>query len=416
MRRLRASSSSAHASHSTSRGRSGFYAWTVGESAASATGYPHRVLVVGLGGMGSSAAAELARRGRSVLGFDRYAPVHDRGSSHGKIRLIRQAYFEDPAYVPMLFRAYERWRDLESLTGRDLLRETGGLMIGPPASRTVVGSRTSAEQWGIAHELLSPGDVARRWPTFTLARDDVALYERHAGFVAPEATVDAQLELARGSGAELHFEEPVLGWTVEAAGVEVTTAGGRYRGSHLVVAAGAWAPRLLEELGLPLAVERHVQFWLEPKDRIERYLPTRHPVFVWEDSLGTQAYGFPATDGQARSVKVALFRDGTPADPGTLQRRVAPVEAERLLAFLASRIPGLGPKVHDAVPCMYTTSPDMHFVLGFAPGEPRVVVCSPCSGHGFKFVPVIGEIVADLVENGASRFDLSLFDPSRFAP
>jgi sarcosine oxidase len=373
-------------------------------------------IIIGLGGMGSAAAAELAARGRRVLGIERFSPAHDRGSSHGGSRIIRQAYFEDPAYVPLLLRAYERWRELEAAAGVSLLTETGGLMIGPPTSRTVAGSVASARQWELDHELLSADEVARRWPTFMPARDDVALYEPRAGFVRPEATVAAQVELARGFGAQLRFGEPVLGWEVSDGGVEVTTDRDRYRAARLVLAPGAWAPQVMARFGLPLTVERHVQFWLRSRVPIERFAPARHPIYIWEDHAGTQVYGFPALGGAAEGVKAAFFRRGVSTTADELQRGVAPGEAVPLLDFLSTRLPALGPGVCAAVACLYTTAPDEHFVLGSVGGYERVVICSPCSGHGFKFVPVIGEMVADLVEFGGTRFDISRFDPARFAP
>jgi sarcosine oxidase len=373
------------------------------------------VAVVGLGGMGSAAAAELAARGSDVLGIERFGVAHDLGSSHGGSRIIRQAYFEDPAYVPLVVRAHERWRELEAATGARLLTETGGLMLGPRSCKTVAGSLASAERWGLDHELLDAADIARRWPTLTPAASDVGLYEARAGVVRPEATVAAQVGLARERGAELHFNEVVTGWRTTSSGIEVATEGSLYRARRIVLAPGAWAPQVLAELDLPLAVERHVQFWLRPTVPIERFSPERQPVYVWEDSKGAQVYGFPALGSGRDGVKAAFFRNGTPALADAMPRTVDPDEVTPLLEFLRSRIPTLGPGVCAAVACMYTTTPDEHFVLGFPQGETRVVVCSPCSGHGFKFVPVIGEVVADLVDSGGTRFDISLFDPGRFS-
>lgn len=373
------------------------------------------VAVVGLGGMGSAVAAELARRKVRVLGVERHQPAHGFGSSHGRTRRIAQVYPEHPAYVPLLLRAYERWRELEAAASVALLYETGGLMIGPEASHVVSRGLASARRFGLEHELLGPGEVTRRWPTFTPGAHDVALYEPHAGYVLPEATVRAQVRLAQARGATLRFGEEVRGWDLGAAGVELETTARSYRAERLVVAAGAWAERMLRPFGVPLRVERLVQFWLQPSVPIERFAPARHPVYVWEAPDGVQVYGFPATGGAHEGVKVAFSHHGTHADPDDLRRTVDPSEVEPLLDFLADRRPGLGPGVVSALPCMYTITPDQDFVLGFAPGEPRVFICSPCSGHGFKFVPVVGEVVADLLETGRSRFDLTIFDPGRFA-
>jgi sarcosine oxidase len=373
------------------------------------------VIVVGLGGMGSAVAAELAGRNRRVLAFERHGPAHSFGSSHGQSRRIGQVYPEDPAYVPLLLRSYERWRELETLASVDLLYETGGLMIGSERSQLVTKGLASAEHWGIEHEVLEADEVMSRWPTLTPASGDVALFERHAGFVRPEATVEAQIRLAHERGAQLRFGHDVLGWDVTGSGVEVGTGSGRYQAERLVLAAGPWAGRLMRPFGIPFHVERHVQFWFEPSVPIERFAPDRQGVYVWEAEDGTQAYGFPATGSRTEGVKAAFSHSGTAADPDDLRRTVDPGEARPLLDFLARRVPGLGPGVVAAVPCMYTVTPDSHFVVGLAPGEPRIVLCSPCSGHGFKFVPVVGEIVADLLQHGKSGLDITLFDPARFA-
>ncbi len=316
--------------------------------------------------------------------------------------------------MPLLLRAYQLWRELEATTGAQLLTVTGGLMIGPQGSRTISGSLASAKAWGLDYELLDSGEIAHRWPTLSPGPGDVALYETNAGFVRPEATVAAQVALARHHGAELHFNEVVTGWGTTTAGVEVVTERDRYLAARLVLAPGAWAPQILARLGLPFTVERHVQFWLRPTVPIERFFPEVQPIYIWESSEGTQAYGFPALGGGIDGVKAALFRAGAPAGPDDLRRIVDPEEAAPLLEFLGSRLPALGPKISAAVACMYTTTPDEHFVLGFAQGDERVVICSPCSGHGFKFVPVVGEVTSDLVTAGGTHLDISLFDPSRF--
>ena len=224
----------------------------------------HDVIVIGLGGMGSAAAAHLAARGQRVLGLERFGPAHDRGSSHGGSRIIRQSYFEDPAYVPLLLRAYELWRELEADSGADLMTLTGGLYFGRPDSPTVAGSLRSSRQWDLPHELLDAAEIRRRFPTMTPADDEVGLYEADAGLVRPEATVAAHLALAGQRGADLRFDEPVLDWSTTADGVRVTTAAGTYTAGRLVICPGAWAPELLADLGVPLTVERQVLYWFRP--------------------------------------------------------------------------------------------------------------------------------------------------------
>lgn len=373
------------------------------------------VIVVGLGGMGSAAAYHIARRGQRVLGLERFGPAHDRGSSHGGSRVIRQAYFEDPAYVPLLLRAYELWERLGRDSGEEVLTRTGGLMLGAADSRTVSGSRLSAEQWGLPHEMLTSAQVRSRFPTLTPRADEVALYEERAGFVRPEATVSAHLRLAERAGAELRFSDPVSGWEAlpGGAGVRVRTASGVYEAASLVLCPGAWAPELLSELGVPLTVERQVQHWWEPVDGAEPFLSDRHPVYVWEDRQGTQIYGFPAFEGRDGGVKVAFFRNGSACTPETLDRAVYSSEIAAMRAHLVDRVPSLPGRHLRALPCMYTTTPDEHFVLARHPRRAATTVACGFSGHGFKFVPVVGEILADLAVDGASRHPIDLFDPAR---
>src|SRR3954454_10769406 len=219
------------------------------------------VIVVGLGGMGSAAARHLAARGQRVLGLERFTPAHDRGSSHSGARIVRQAYLEDPAYVPLLLRAYELWEQAGKEADADLLTRTGALYLGPPGSAAVAGSLASARQWGLPHEVLDAAAVRDRFPTLTPQPGDVGVFEERAGYVRPEAAVAVHLELAARDGAELRFDEQVEFWSTSVAAVVVSTASRPYTAGTLVLAPGAWAPRLLADLGLPLAVDRQVQYW-----------------------------------------------------------------------------------------------------------------------------------------------------------
>jgi sarcosine oxidase len=380
----------------------------------------HDVIVAGLGGMGSAAAYHLAARGARVLGLERFGPAHSLGSSHGGSRIIRQSYFEGPAYVPLLLRAYELWEALAADSGRDLIMLTGGLMAGHPETRTVSGSRLSAEQWGLPHEMLTAAEIRRRFPTLTPAADEVALYERRAGFVRPEETVAAHLGLAGRAGAQLRFREPVLRWETlpGGRGVRVATAQGTYTAGHLVVCPGAWAPGLLGDLGVAFTVERQVQFWFEPTGGTGPFTPGRHPVYIWEyadpaEGGTSQIYGFPAVDGPGGGAKVAFFRRGVPCTPDGVDRTVHPPEVATMAAHLAPRIPALPGRFLRGEPCLYTTTADEHFVIAPHPAHEAVTVACGFSGHGFKFVPVVGEILADLALDGATRHPIELFDPKR---
>lgn len=373
------------------------------------------VIVVGLGGMGSAAAYHLAARGRRVLGLERFGPAHNRGSSHGGSRITRQSYFEDPAYVPLLLRGYELWEALATDSGRDVITLTGGLMMGQPDSLAVAGSRRSAELWGLPHEILDAAQIRRRFPTLAARDGEVALYERMAGFVRPEATVAAHLQLASMAGADLRFNQPVEAWQAlpGGAGVRVLTGDGAYTADRLVICPGAWAPRLLSDLGVPLTVERQVMYWFQPTTGVEPYLPERHPIYIWEQAGGLQFYGFPAIDGPDGGAKVAFFRKGQTCTPESIDRTVHPEEIAAIADQLAACIPTLAGTYLRAATCMYTTTPDEHFVVATHPEHAQVTVACGFSGHGFKFVPVIGEILADLATQGSTAHPIELFDPRR---
>jgi len=374
------------------------------------------VIVAGLGGMGSSAAYHLAGRGERVLGLERHTPAHDKGSSHGQSRIIRQAYFEDPAYVPLLLRAYELWERLERETGEDLMSLSGGLMIGPPESETFEGSKASADEHGLPYEVFDATEIKRRYPVFEPPEGTVALFEEKAGFVRPEAAVKAHLGRAAALGADLRFGEEILSWEPTASGVRVETASGVYEAERLVVTAGAWAPKLLADLGLPLEVTRQILFWFDPVGGIEPFLSDRFPIFIWEPEDGNSFYSIPAHDGPRGGVKVAFFRaDGTPADPETIDREVHDHEVEFMRSYLARYVPALDGECLYAKTCMYTNTPDEHFVISTHPEYPQVAIAAGFSGHGFKFCGVVGEILADLVTQGETTHPIDLFSPSRLA-
>ena len=359
------------------------------------------VIVVGLGGMGSAAAAHAASRGKRVLGIEQFQPAHDQGSSHGRSRVIRLAYFEHPAYVPLLRRAYELWRSLERQTGRTLLQITGGLMIGAPDSEVVSGSLRSAREHQLDHEMLDAADIHRRFPPLTPSPGTVALHEREAGMVFPEEAIRAHLDLATDNGAHVHFDEKVEDWQVTASGaIEVQTSRARYECERLILAPGAWAAQLFKIDWLELEVEPQQLHWFEPAGGAAGFQGDRFPIYIWDLGNGVQFYGFPADD--AGRVKVAFFRS-----------RVKGEDAMR--AALRPCLPALANgTLVETVSCKYTLTRDQHFVIGLHPDHASVVIASPCSGHGYKFASVIGEILSDLAVDGGTRHPIGLFAPARF--
>lgn len=372
------------------------------------------VIVLGLGAMGSATLYHVARRGRRVLGLEQFGLAHSLGSSHGKSRVIRQAYFEHPDYVPLLMRSYELWRELEQESGRELLLLTGGLFVGRPEAEVVAGSIASARKHGLPHQILDAADIRRRFPAFHVRPDEIALYEDAAGVLFPEDCITAQVELARRHGAEARFGVRVSGFEAAAdgSGVRVETAEGVYSAERLVITAGPWAGEVLALQGLPLSVSRQVLLWLDANGPAEMFAPNRFPVFIWETPHRRPFYGFPNLRGQG--VKVAFHGGGEVTTADTVRRTVSREEVEELRDYLAELMPEFHGPLREAAVCMYTNTPDAHFVIGLYPGRPQVSLAAGFSGHGFKMSSVVGEIMADLALDGQTRHPIGLFDPLRF--
>ncbi len=375
------------------------------------------VIVIGLGAMGSAAAQHLAERGCSVTGFDQFAPPHSFGSSHGLSRIFRQAYFEDHRYVPLLMRSFELWQRLERDSGQRLLHLPGALVIGPTDGQLVRRSAESAREFELPYEILDGAELKRRYPVFAGKPETTALLERNAGYLRPEACIEQQLRQAAKAGAELHTNEPVVGWEAGpgGSGVTVRTANGTYAADHLVLTAGPWSPRILAEPGLPLRVTRQVLCWFKPKQSLENFREDRLPVYlIEEDGNRPLLYGFPLTGPDAEGVKVALHGVDEVCTPETIGREIRPADERAIRERLADTLPGLAGDLIHAETCMYTMTPDENFVIGPHPHHSAVTIAAGFSGHGFKFAPVVGEILADSVLQSSARWDLDLFAPQRF--
>ena len=370
------------------------------------------VIVVGLGAMGSATLHQLAHRGFRVLGIEQFAPGHANGSSHGKSRIIREAYFEDPRYVPLVQRAYECWRALEAESGVEIFRQTGGLMLGPPESDVVSGALLSARLHNLPHEVIAADEVRRRYPAFRPGPSDIGVIEPRAGMLAPEKAITAFVEVAQRSGrATIRSNEALLSWRVVGEGISVTTTHGTYAGDRLVLTVGAWSGTILRELGVPFVAQRNVLYWFEPAANQEFFTPERFPVFLQELGPGLTSYGFPDTgDG----VKIALHHFGESVDPDALRRTVNDDEIAFIRSLLAKHMPDANGTLRDAAACMYTNVPDNHFVIDWHPAHSNVVLASPCSGHGFKFASALGEVLASMVTGTRVDFDTSLFSLARF--
>jgi sarcosine oxidase len=364
------------------------------------------IAVVGLGAMGSACAYQLARRGARVIGLDRFSPPHDLGSSHGETRIIREAYFEDPQYVPLVRRAYALWRELEREADEPLLLETGGLMAGPPNGVLVRGAQASADAHDLPHERLDAAAIRRRFPAFTPRDDVVGIWEPRAGVLFPEACVRSHLALAARAGAVLRRDEPAVEWRPSGTGFEVVTSRGRFVAGRLVLAANAWLGALLPDLRLPLTITRQPLFWFAPSGPPERFGPGRLPVYIWEHGPDLFFYGFPAFGGE---LKVARHGGGQPADPDRLDRAVSDGETGPHREFLAACLPGGNGPLRRATVCMYASTPDGHFLVDRHPAHDGVVILSACSGHGFKFSSAIGELAARMLLDGERSVAPGLF-------
>jgi sarcosine oxidase len=362
------------------------------------------VVVCGLGATGSAALAELARRGRRALGIERFAPGHDRGSSHGATRIIRLAYFEHPSYVPLLHRAYALWRDLERRARRPLLHITGIVEIGPADGALVRGTLSSARLHGLQHETLPASDVMRRFPAFRLPSGFVGVVQSDGGFVEAEPSIHAMLALAAQNGAELRTGEAVRAIEPCGSGVRVVTECATIEAGAVIVAAGPWTGSLLPDL--PLRVTRQAMGWFAPRDPAP-FAPGRFPVFLIESRHGIH-YGIPPFKGDGVKVAKHHHRDET-VEPESYDRTVSPADEATIRSAVEDFLPSAGGPPARAATCLYTMAPDGDFIIDRMPAAPGIVVASACSGHGFKFAPVIGEIAADLATCGATEHDISRF-------
>jgi sarcosine oxidase len=370
-----------------------------------------RVAVIGCGAMGAATGWRLAARGAEVVCFDRHSPPHDLGSSHGESRITRTAYLEAPFYVPLLRETFPLWRELEGSTGTKLLTLTGALMIGSRSSATVAGALTAAAAHGLEVEVLDAAELRARYPGHVPGDDDVAVLDAQAGFLRPEAAIAAMIHALTRAGGEVRSGVTVTEVAARGEGVEVTTSQAKERFDAAVIATGAWMPELAG--WLPLTVERQVLAWFQVQAGAGWLTPDRFPVFIRETRAPEEVYGFPTLDGT--SLKIARHHGGEAADPNAVRRDVTDADLDPLRMFITTYLRGVTRHVTRTAVCMYTNTPDGHFIVDLHPDDPRIVLISACSGHGFKFAPVIGDIATDLVTEGKTARDISRFAATRFA-
>jgi len=369
------------------------------------------VVVCGLGAMGSAAFQRLAMRRLRVMGLERHAPGHDRGSSHGLTRIIRLGYFEHASYVPLLRRAYELWRELEAAAGRTLLHVTGIAEIGAPESALVQGTLASCRLHALRHEVLAAHELMRRLPAFKLPPDFLAVVQPDGGFLAVEPAIAAQLELAAAAGAKIRTGEIVRSIEPRAGSVRIVTDRATVEAGAAVITLGAWTRSLLP--ALPLRATRQVMAWFDP---VDAGLCSALPVFIIESRHGMH-YGIPPQReaGAGPGIKLAKHHHRDLAvDPEDYDRTVSADDEALIRAAAADYVPAANGRLLAARTCLYTMTPDGDFLIDRLPGAANVIVASPCSGHGFKFAPVIGEILADLATTGTTAHDIARFRLARF--
>ena len=370
------------------------------------------VIVVGIGGMGSATVYELASRGLRVLGLEQFDIPHDQGSSHGVNRMIRLAYYEDPSYVPLMRRAYERWRDLETASGEKLLYATGSVAAGREDHEVFAGSLRSCIEHDLPHEVLTSAELTSRFPGFRLPSDWMGLLQPAGGFLLSERCIVNYVFGALESGAEIRAREPVLGWDLSGDTVQVETGRGKYEAGALVITAGAWTEMLTPSLAHLAKPERQVLGWFQPL-RPELFTLDNFPVTTLAGGEG-QYYALPVFGIPGFKVgRYNHLEENTSADD--LDRVCREEDEEILRLGVSSYFPDAnGPTLSMKV-CMFTNTPDEHFIIDAVPGAPNVFLAAGFSGHGFKFCSVIGEIMADLATSGGTDHDISLLRLDRFA-
>ncbi len=369
-------------------------------------------IILGLGGMGSAALWHLARRGGRVLGLEQFGIAHDQGSSHGGSRLIRRAYFEHPDYVPLVSRAYALWNELEAASARKLFHRTGLFLAGQRPGAMIDGVLRAAAAHRLDIETVSHADSARRFPGLRAAPDMTILFESDAGFLEVESCVRTHIELAQAGGAHLRFGETVRSWSATSGRVEVVTDSQAYRARHLIVCGGAWTGQLMKDLGVSLAVRRKVVAWYETTNS-DFCVANGSPVFCFDTPTGF-FYGFPSLDG--RTAKVGEHSGGQPVDrPETLDRNLHDEDLAPLAKFIEAHLPAATNKIIKHSVCMYTMTPDEHFVIDRHPNHENVFVACGFSGHGFKFASVVGSVLADFVTTGRTSEPIQFLSASRFA-
>jgi len=380
-------------------------------------------IVLGLGAMGSAALYQLSKKGKNVLGIDQYVPPHKLGSAHGDTRITRQAIGEGYEYVPLALRSYEIWDELEKASGKKLLYKNGGLILGNAESNAIHGKKNfiqqtiaTAEKYHIEHEVLTAGEIKSRFPQFKIKGLEVGYYEKNAGFLKPELCIKTQLELANKNSAQININEKVVSFSQDGDTVKVITDKGEYITDKLIVSAGAWVSKFFPEYKNLFTIYRQVLYWFDIKENYENYKPENFPIFIWDFGNGVDIYGFPAIDGVNGGIKIASEDYSITTDPEGVDRNISTDEIDRMYSkYIKDYMNGMNDKCIKAISCLYTVTPDSDFIIDTHPKNNRIILASPCSGHGFKHSAAVGEVLAQLAIDGKTDIDISKFKLSRFS-
>lgn len=379
------------------------------------------VIIVGLGAMGSAAAYQLAKKGVRVCGIDRFSPPHDFGSTHGETRVTRKAIGEGAEYVPLTLRTYEIFREIEAETGADLLTITGGLIMSNKNGNAnlhgndgfIETTVATAKKFGIEHRTLTAKEISKEFPQFNLDGNEIGYFESEMGFLRPENCVAAQLKLAEKYGAEIKRNEQVLEIKYETDSVEIITDKNRYSAEKIIISAGAWVKNFVIKPQQDLfKIYRQVFYWLDVAENYEQFKLGNFPVFIWEFGRWENdfVYGFPAIEGKNGGFKIATETYLETTNPDKVNREVSQKEIDEVYEkYFENRIIGVSRNIIKTATCLYTVTPNARFIIDKLPANERVIIASPCSGHGFKHSAAIGEILAELVTVGKSKIDISVF-------
>ncbi len=379
------------------------------------------VAIIGVGAMGSATLWRLAERGVSCLGFERFEPGHDRGSSHGDTRIFRTAYLEGPEYVPLAQRAIPLWSELQQVSGVPLMTPNGALTLGDRDGASILGTLKSIHCHNLDHQVWDAATIRSRYPAHRVEDNEVGIYEPNAGFLRPEISILAAVQRAEALGARVQRNVTIDRIEHLVDGVRVSAGSKTYQVQHAVVSVGAWLSQLLPELRLPLRVTRQTLAWF-PVEHPEQFLPDRFPVFLrdinenwmpgYEGIADCTFYGFPTLDG--KTVKIGIHREGETTSPDELDRTVSPDDLAPIQAYIERFFCGVSTRPEKSMVCMYTNTPDHNFLIGSADGMPNVTILGGFSGHGFKFAPIVGEAAADLATRGETSLPMGWLSPNRF--